>query len=274
MRAVSENRFLSEGYPELEKIGVSHYRLAQETKSRVPEILECLGRLIDLSTGSRSVVVVGCGPNAWSVKALLECGYDAVGVEPLAESARAAVEFLGEPGRVWQARAERLPFADDSQRIILMESVLEHVDSPVRSVAEAYRVLVPGGVLYIYTTNRLKFSLTGKNDEFRVRFYNWFPRIVKECYVYEHLQHDPSLANYAVRPAVHWFTFAELCDLGRRVGFGRFYSLLDLVETDSPSIQRSVLRRWLFRKVRRSPWLRALALTQTGSSIFMLKRPN
>ena len=58
------------------------------------------------------------------------------------------------------------------------------------------------------TTNRYRFSPTGSNDEFRVRFFNWFPRIVKESYVFQHLHFDPTLANYSPRPAVHSRTVA------------------------------------------------------------------
>lgn len=43
-----------------------------------------------------------------------------------------------------------LPFADDSQPAIACESVLEHVEDPIRAVKELYRVLEPGGYLYVY----------------------------------------------------------------------------------------------------------------------------
>jgi hypothetical protein len=60
--------------------------------------------------------------------------------------------------------------------------------------------------------------------------------------------------------------------LGRAAGFGYFYSLLDLVGPDSPWVAGSRLRRLLLERVRYHPWLRALALTQAGASIFMVKR--
>ena len=265
-------RPLSHGYPELEKQAVASFT-GEEVESRVAEIMTCLTRLVDLSKGSRSVTVIGCGPNPQSIKDLIALGYDAKGIEPVAGFAEKAAQALGDPDRIHVGTGESLPLEPESQHVLLLESVLEHVDSPMKALAEAYRVLSPGGVLYVYTTNRLRPSPLGRNDEFNVRFYNWFPAIVKESYVYKHLHYDPSLANYSLRPAVHWFTYAGLCKLGREVGFAQFYSLIDLVDSDAPSIKRRWFRCWLVQHCRYQPWLRSLGLTQFGSSIFMLKRP-
>ena len=266
-------RPLSAGYPDLERKAVEFFA-GGDPESRVGEIMGCLGRLLDLSSGLRSVAVVGCGPNPQSVKDLIQLGYDACGIEPVVGYAERANEALGEQGRIVVGTAESLQLPSESQRVVLLESVLEHVESPSKALAEAYRVLAPGGVLYVYTTNRLRISLRGDNGEFNVPFFNWFPAVVKECYVYKHLHYEPSLANYSLRPAVHWFTYADLCAAGREVGFAQFYSLIDLVDADAPSLKRgSFLRRALVQRFRYNPWLRALGLLQYGSSIFMLKRP-
>ena len=105
------------------------------------------------------------------------------------------------------------------------------------------RVLVPGGIVFVQTTNRLRISLTGANGEYNVRYYNWLPRLVKESYVFLHLHYRPSLANYTERPAVHWFSYTDLCALGREVGFAQFYSPLDLRRrTDEPLTRNPVKR--------------------------------
>ena len=107
--------------------------------------------------------------------------------------------------------------------------------------------------------------------EFRKRFYNWLPAVVKESYVFQHLHYDPSLANFSPRPAVHWFTYSELCKLGRSAGFAQFYSKIDLADPNNVYAQRSVWRRLLLRRIQNSVWLRSLALTQI-SHIIMWKR--
>ena len=105
----------------------------------------------------------------------------------------------------------------------------------------------------------------------RIPFFNWFPRIVQESYVHRHLHDDPSLANYSLRPAVHWFTYPDLCAAGRDVGFSRFYSLWDVLSPEDPRIASSVFRRTVVRRWPRGPWFRALLLTQAGGLIIMVK---
>ena len=157
---------------------------------------------------------------------------------------------------------------------MLLDSVLEHVDSAEQTLKEIFRVLRPGGVCFIATTNRLRFSLVGYNGEFRTPFYNWFPRLLKESYVFQHLHYKPTLANFTPRPAVHWFTFSDLCRLGRQAGFAQFYSPIDLMQPDDPRFARGVIRRLLrplLSVVKHSPLLRSLVLSQFGS-IYMWKR--
>ena len=92
--------------------------------------------------------------------------------------------------------------------------------------------------------------------------------------MFQHLHYEPRLANYATIPAVHWFTYDDLCARGREAGFSRFYSILDLLWPDDPPVRRSWLRRALLARAQRNPWLRAAALTQYGNTIMMLKAPS
>ena len=273
MKDLYHDRCLSEGYPGLEAHGVERYRETQDLQSRVSMTIECIGKLIDLTSGLRTVTVVGCGPQPVSLRRLVELGYDAVGVEPVAGFAAAAQAFVGEATRILTASAEALPLPACSQRVVLLENVLEHVDSPRLSLEEAFRVLVPGGVAHVYTSNRIRVSPRGYNGEYNIPFFNWLPELVKECYVHHHLHFAPSLANWTARPAVHWFTFAELCKLGRDAGFARFYSPIDLLDPRFPSNARSRLEGWLLSRARTTPLLRALALVQFGNAIFLWKRP-
>jgi ubiquinone/menaquinone biosynthesis C-methylase UbiE len=266
-------RPLSAGCPDLERLGADYHAVHADTRHPYTgAVVDCLERLIDLSTGARSALVVGCGPKPAAVRHLLARGLDPRAVEPVAQNVASARAFLQDERRVQQGSAERLPFPDASFRIVIMESVLEHVDSPAKALSEMYRVLMPGGVLYVYTTNRWKLSLRGFTGEYRVRFFNWFPAIVKESYVFQQLHYDPSLANFNARPAFHWFTYSELCQLGRMAGFAHFYSWIDLAGRENAFVKASRLRQFLLERVRYRPWLRALALTQSGGSIFMFKR--
>jgi SAM-dependent methyltransferase len=267
-------RRFTDGYPDLEELGVEYYSQRQQDSSgTIESLLRCIGRMVDLEHGLKTVCEIGCGPKPTTLRWLKEHGFTIVGVEPISAYVKAGCEMLDDPRGVLQGRAEQLPLPDESQRVILLRSVLEHVDSPRQAIAEAYRVLAPGGVLFVYTTNRyrVQISLTGKKGEFRAPFYNFFPDIVKESYVFAHLHYDPRLANYSPLPAVHWFCFSDLCKLGRDTGFAKFYSKLDLAEAND-SYVASRIRRLVFDFVRKSRLLRSLALLQFGNSIFMWKR--
>jgi 2-polyprenyl-6-hydroxyphenyl methylase/3-demethylubiquinone-9 3-methyltransferase len=270
-----EERTLSEGYPDLHKL--AHESFSSDVSSRpddtprVEKLRMFLGRLVKLDE-ARRILVLGCGPHPQPMQIWLSHGHIVTGVEPVESFVEAARDYLQDETSVRQGAAESIPLPDNSQDVVIFESVLEHVDSIPDALNEIYRVLAPGGVLFLTTTVRTRFSVTGFNGEYNVRFYNWFPRVVKEGYILKHLHYEPRLANYTERPAVHWFSFADLCSRGRDAGFAQFYSHMDLMRLTDPHVIRSWLRRTLLRHVQQNPWVRAFALSQVGSTIFMLKR--
>ncbi|MFL6273785.1 MAG: class I SAM-dependent methyltransferase [Blastocatellia bacterium] len=274
-RDLYADRRLAEGFPGLDRLALKNFTATLDAQPddspRLDRLLGRLNRLIDLER-ARNIVVLGCGPRPQTVKHLLERRFNAIGVEPVPLFVEAAREYLNDMVHVMEGAAERIPVADASQQIVFCDSVLEHVVSPTRSLDEMYRVLAPGGIAFITTTNRYRFSITGDNGEFMFRFFNWLPALIKESLVHHHLHYDPRLANYTQLPAVHWFTYSQLCRLGREAGFAQFYSLLDLIDTRDPGVSGSRLKRWLADRLKFNPWLRALALTQRGDTIIMLKR--
>ena len=272
-----KDRRLSEAYPGLDALSLEWFQAAlgqqPDDRPRIQMFVNYLDRLIDIQR-RRNVLIVGCGPRPDAMRILREMGFTVVGVEPVPKFVTAARQHLGDEGAVVPGRAEELPNPSESQDVVVLESVLEHVESVGSSLAEAHRVLAPGGVAYVSTTNQ---HGVGQHDaEFNVPFFPWIPSVVKESYVFRHLHYKPSLANYTERPAVHWFTFAKLCQLGREAGFYQFYSHLDLkAPVPSDFAGRDRVRRLKARAllhVQRNPWLRALALSQRGGMIFMLKR--
>ncbi len=59
------------------------------------------------------------------------------------------LEIEAHPGNTVQANALDLPFRDDTFALVLSQAVLEHVTDPQRYVDEVFRVLRPGGVMFI-----------------------------------------------------------------------------------------------------------------------------
>ena len=273
-------RKLAEGYPDLERLAFDQFVTSQRAKPddtpRVEWLLRLLGRLITLD-GPQTMCVIGCGPVPQPIRILRRMGYTVTGVEPVPLFVKAAGEYLDDPSAVVQGAAESIPLPSESQDVVIFDNVLEHVESPLVSLTEIFRVLKPGGITYLTTTNRHRISLVGDNAEYKVRFYNWYPRLLKESYIFRHLHYEPRLANFTERPAVHWFSYADLCAVGRLAGFAQFYSPLDLRTRGDARSSRNPIKRWILGgwpldAIQRNPLLRSVALTQLGGEIIMLKR--
>lgn len=93
------------------------------------------------------VLEVGCGTGVLTraLAALPGVG-GVVGVD-LAESLVARARELAPGLRFERADARSLPFADASFDVVVFDSTLSHVPEPERALAEAFRVLRPGGLL-------------------------------------------------------------------------------------------------------------------------------
>ena len=95
---------------------------------------------------------VGCGPGSITVglaKAISPGA--AIGVDLSPEAAAAATAHAANAGctnaTFREANAYELPFADSTFDAVFMHALLQHLNAPEVVVAEAFRVLRPGGVL-------------------------------------------------------------------------------------------------------------------------------
>ena len=107
----------------------------------------------------RSVLDVGCG-GGYITEALSNAGFAATGVDHSTLAVRAAVAKALEDGggRYSVADAHHLPFANEAFDGVVLSEVLEHVKDPGIVLAEAARVLGPGGVMVVTGPNRTPLS--------------------------------------------------------------------------------------------------------------------
>jgi len=128
--------------------------------ARTSDILEEMRRR--LRPGSR-VLDVGCGDGEF-LSALVNAGFDALGVEPEPASASFATEHSGAQVIVASYAEEQIPL--QSLDGLTLIQVLEHVEDPLNVLRTAYSHLRPGGLLVIdvpsYNNPRiLAYRLTG-----------------------------------------------------------------------------------------------------------------
>jgi 2-polyprenyl-6-hydroxyphenyl methylase/3-demethylubiquinone-9 3-methyltransferase len=160
--------------------------------------------------------------------------------------------------------AQSLPFAAEQFDVVLMPELLEHVPDWENCLGEATRVLRPGGVLYVSTTNRL----CPKQQEFELPLYSWYPRPIKRWCEGKALTTHPEWANHTRFPAVNWFTYFELRD---------WLSMRSVQTLDRFDVMRQQHRRLLEGAVAtmicRLPPLRWLAhVASEGTVIWGIKR--
>lgn len=98
--------------------------------------------------GGRRLLDVGCGPGVF-LDLARAAGFSVAGIEISSSHVASARDRLGLDVR--QGDFREAPFADVSFDAVTMWDFLEHVGDPCAALAEARRLLVPGGVLLVFT---------------------------------------------------------------------------------------------------------------------------
>jgi ubiquinone/menaquinone biosynthesis C-methylase UbiE len=99
------------------------------------------------------VLEIGCGTGAVSRMLARRPGVDRViGIDPSAVFVERARALAGDIGNLAfeQGDGRALPFADEGFDVVVVHQTLSHVPQPERLVAEAHRVLRPGGTLAVF----------------------------------------------------------------------------------------------------------------------------
>jgi len=166
------------------------------------------GDVLDLACGS------GHQTLAWA-----ERGFRVTGLDfdcDLLLAGRARLERAGASAATWtQADAVSLPFRDGAFDAVFNNSLLEHVPDWRTVLAETARVLRPGGVFAMYTTNR---ACPLQQEVNHFPFYSWLPDPLQRRVLAWIMVHRRDLVNFTDFPAINWFTFGGMCRAFRAVG--------------------------------------------------------
>ena len=212
--------------------------------------------------GALEVADIGCGAGTqsmmWSAQGHHVHGLDIT--EPLLILARERARASGLNIDFRIGTATSLPWGDESMDICLVPELLEHVADWRPCLNECARIVKPGGLLFLTTTN----VLCPKQQEFDLPFYSWYPATLKRYYERLSVTTRPEIVNHAKYPAVNWFTFYGLREiLG---GYG-FHSLdrFDVMDLSS----KGLLAKALVTSIQMFRPLRWLAHVMTPSLILV-----
>ena len=180
--------------------------ITEETFERFQNVRDIVLKIAGQERAEKGLNIADIGCNAGTSSMLwAELGHRVIGVdinEPLIELARkrAAERSMAIDYRV--GSATELPIEDASVDICMAVELLEHVQDWESCVKEFVRILKPGGLLWMSTTN----TLCPKQFEFTLPGFSWYPKPLKEHYIKLALTTRPEIANYAKYPAFNWFT--------------------------------------------------------------------
>ncbi len=237
--------------------------VTERTLERFRSIRDCVLRIIEkgkAGVGPLDILDVGCGAGTQSIL-WAEAGHyvHALDVnEPLLELGKQRTANSGYAIDFRLGSASDLPWPEQSMDVCLVIGLLEHVNAWERCLDEYARVLKPGGVLFLTTTNKL----CPIQREFNLPLYSWYPAPLKHYFEHLALTTHPQLANFAKYPAVNWFSFYVL----RRIMAGRGFRCLDRFDVMDVST-KSAIERLVVTTVRGNCVCRWLAHVATEGTL-------
>lgn len=108
--------------------------------------------------GTSRILDLGCGGGLLANRLARE-GFPVTGIDLASASLEVAARYDATRSVCYaQCDARALPFEDASFDAVTAMDVLEHVEGPEHVVAEAARVLRPGGLFFFHTFNRNRLS--------------------------------------------------------------------------------------------------------------------
>ena len=141
-RSAAANRYFA-GHAEIWDQIRSLHVAESEVEQAIDRALDkrSLGRLVDIGTGTGRMIEL-FGPRA----------AQAIGIDRSSEMlrlARVKLEAAGIPSSLRQGDMYALPLADECADSVIIHQVLHYAHSPATAIAEAARVLAPGGTLLV-----------------------------------------------------------------------------------------------------------------------------
>jgi len=176
------------------------------------------------------VLDLACG-SGYQTLAFAERGFQTTGIDfdhALLEAGRERVKRSGSAPTIptWVCGdATRMPYGTETMDLVFCNSLLEHVPAWREVLQEMSRVLRPGGVCVMYTTNR---TCPLQQEVNHFPFYSWLPDLIQRRVLAWIMAHRRDMVNFTDFPAINWFTFPGMRKAFQEAGLQPF-DRIDLI---------------------------------------------
>lgn len=191
--------------------------LRAENNARIPWIQERISQ--HFPDKSCSLLDIGCG-GGFLTNALAEKGHQIFGID-LSEKSLGIAQQEDQTKTVCyrKANAYALPFKKEHFNVVCAMDLLEHVEKPAKVIAQAARVLKPGGLFFFHTFNRNWLSWL-----FALKGVEWFiPNTPRHMHLYRLFIKPKELIVHLNQNA---FSLSEISGLMPKIDKEFFKSIL------------------------------------------------
>ncbi len=191
-------------------------RLYQEHHQgeRIAQISHYAGSFV-----GKELLDLGAGMGGFAVAAALGGAHVHVSEynHPYCEIIRLRADRYGLDVPVLNGAGEHLPYADGIFDMVVCWDVIEHVQVPSAMLDEIYRVLKPGGLLFLTAINRRAWV----DPHYHIRGLNWLPRSLAEWSItWRGRSKDSSqFTDMQQLSEMHYYDFPAFCQLALAHGF-------------------------------------------------------
>lgn len=205
-----------------------------------PDLLK--NKILDLGSGLGAVLVE-----------ITKRGGNVVGIETSDEFigiTKTRAKEAGVTVNVTKGMGETLPFGDAEFDFVNMTEVIEHVIDPEKVLKEVYRVLRPGGQVYMSVPNRFAF----RDHHYDLILVNWLPRSFAQTFIKifgEHKDYNRTNQIGLERlDQMHYYTFGAIKKLCKSLGFTVFDIRIGKIKKKYPSKLVQLIMIFIYKTAR------------------------
>ena len=153
---------------------------------------------------------------------------------------------------------EQEEIGENRYKIVVCNSVFEHIEHWRPCLGKICKVLKPGGILVFSSTNRFSFT----SGEYDFPLYGWLPDKWRNALRVN--RQGPDIMKLGID--FNQFTYPKLREAFREAGFSGIYDLIEIADPESP------WKKTTIKAARASSLVKWAVLTFTSATVLVCKK--